>query len=443
MGHGYVRNRFGCNCFYGDSSFKRYNRAHGDTVIFNYNWGNNGHCCGGTAKTGFWGGLGFGAGLGLGTGLMNMLGGWLGFGNGGFSMNGLFGGMNFPWGGASGGGFWGANNGWNNGWNSNRTTTTTSETTTPSRNRKADDAGKDGKLDIDNPKFATITAKIKELLGKTNVTQAEIDAVNKELDDALKNTDGIQSEKDKETYNNLKGILNTIKVGANNNGGQKPSITPVPTPTNHPPVVAPEPTGKDEAPAPAGKTPTPAGKTPATGTGEVIIGGKPININDLTPDASGIAKIQGLTADELKNIPQAKAIEILEKLGFVGTENGQKIGKLSNNHKVLLLLMKSGLNVNVENRNASKDTWIKGPITRVAEKDGVLSYDVDCAKTGSYGAKYTFTATDNTNTKYTCKIADARGKKLNVDENQVLIYDNNQKCLINNSTKRALVRQAA
>ena len=96
MGHGYVRANFGDNCFYKDTAYKRYNRAHGDTTIFNFNYGNSYGCCGGH-NTGFWGGLGMSLGYGLGNWLMgglNTLGGWLGMGNmGGFGN--WFGGMNF------------------------------------------------------------------------------------------------------------------------------------------------------------------------------------------------------------------------------------------------------------------------------------------------------------------------------------------------------------
>ena len=106
---GYVRNTYGCHCFYGDSSFKRYNRAlGGDTLIFNYNSNNTYNCCGGHGG-GFWGGLGMGLGMGFG----NFLGGFCGnlfggFGNmfGGFGMGNMFGG--FPsWGGFGNWGFGG------------------------------------------------------------------------------------------------------------------------------------------------------------------------------------------------------------------------------------------------------------------------------------------------------------------------------------------------
>lgn len=97
---GYVKNNYGCHCFYGDSAFKRYNRAAiGDTVIFNYNSNNtyNG-CCGGRRGGGFWGGIGMGLGMGLG----NLFGGL--FGGAGFGGN-MFSSMGMPFG--AGFGNWG------------------------------------------------------------------------------------------------------------------------------------------------------------------------------------------------------------------------------------------------------------------------------------------------------------------------------------------------
>ena len=431
MGHGYVRNRFGCNCFYGDSSFKRYNRAHGDTVIFNYNWGNNGHCCGGTAKTGFWGGLGFGAGLGFGTGLMNMLGGWLGFGNGGFSMNGLFGGMSFPWGGATGGGWWGGNAGWgngqNNGWNNGNnsktntnTTNKTTESTTPNRNRQADGAdgtGANGKLNIDNPKFATISTKILELSRKTNPTLTEIKALEKELDDALNGADDIQTEDDKTVYNSLKGWLGDIKAKVIS---AKPTIQLEKNPTNEVSGA----TGASENSNPVGKTPTPA-------EGEVKIGETIIKIDDLTVD--NLKKVT--EPKELANIDENKAKDILTKLGYIDN-NGT--GKLSNIYGVLLLLEKSKVTVEVEHRSASSDQWIKGPISNVTkDKDGKLTYDVDCKGiTGAvFEAKYRFTALANDNKTYKCEIVDKNGKNIKADNTIVLEYQNEKEPILYKSGK--------
>lgn len=95
MSYSYMKHHYGDNCFYGDTSYKRYARYHmprASVNIFNVGGGgcyNTHHCCGGGWLSGgnFWSGLGLGLGAGLGNMLMgglNMLGGWLGGGGLGF-----------------------------------------------------------------------------------------------------------------------------------------------------------------------------------------------------------------------------------------------------------------------------------------------------------------------------------------------------------------------
>ncbi len=92
MVHHSCRKLYGDNCFFADSSWKRYQRAHsGDTLIFNFgntccggHGGYNSGCCGGGN---FWSNFGAGFGLGLANlcsgflnGLMSpfsMMGGWM------------------------------------------------------------------------------------------------------------------------------------------------------------------------------------------------------------------------------------------------------------------------------------------------------------------------------------------------------------------------------
>ena len=87
MNYSYMKHHYGDNCFYGDTSYKRYARYHmprASVNIFNVGGGcyNAHQCCGGWLSGGnFWSGLGLGLGAGLGNMLMggfNMLGGWLG-----------------------------------------------------------------------------------------------------------------------------------------------------------------------------------------------------------------------------------------------------------------------------------------------------------------------------------------------------------------------------
>lgn len=191
MGHGYVRANYGDNCFYRDSSFKRYNRAHGDTTIFNFNYGNSYGCCGGSHGTGFWGGLGMGIGYNLGSWLMggmNMLGGWLGMGNmGGFGN--WFGGMNFGNIGGFGGGNWLSGTNTSTGSSSTKTETKTVE-----------------KTDSEYKAINSAREKLNELVGrdeKTPVTADDLKALDAQIK-ALTAKDGINDDDNKKQIDMLK-----------------------------------------------------------------------------------------------------------------------------------------------------------------------------------------------------------------------------------------------
>ncbi len=196
-----------------------------------YNMFHNNHCHGGgnnygsifnitnncSGGTGFWGGLGAGLGFGLG----NMFGGFFGnmfggFGNmfGGFGMGNMFGmggwgfggGLSGLWGGGSSAG---ADRDYSE-YSSRRSRRSSSCDCGCKDKDKVKDDNK--KLDIDNPKFATITGEIAKLEpGK--VSEEDYNRIKKSLDDALKGTDGIQTEKDKETYKNLLKTLDNLKDG--------------------------------------------------------------------------------------------------------------------------------------------------------------------------------------------------------------------------------------
>lgn len=199
MGHGYVRANYGDNCFYRDSSFKRYNRAHGDTTIFNFNYGSSYGCCGGGHGTGFWGGLGMGIGYNLGSWLMggmNMLGGRLGMGNmGGFGN--WFGGMGF----GNVGGFGVAN--WMGGANTNRTNSSSNE----SEVKTVD------KTDSEYKAINSAREKLNELANrdeKTPVTADDLRALNKQIED-LTAKDGINDDDNKKQIEMLKADFERLK----------------------------------------------------------------------------------------------------------------------------------------------------------------------------------------------------------------------------------------
>ena len=395
MGHGYVRNRFGCNCFYGDSSFKRYNRAHGDTVIFQNYYGNNNHCCGGGRRVGFWGGFGAVLGFGLGNmvmGGLNMLGGWLGLGNGGY----MGGGYSTPWGGSYGGGWQTGNNGYNTGWNNNRTnsTTTNNSTTTPQ------------KENIDTDKISNFLTEIDEL--NKNPDASKIADLKNRIQKAKTNADDIKTQADSNSYDRLLNILDGIEKRVNSQPVQQPATQgnggaqQTPTPTTGAGATT-TPTTAANTPVAQGSTPTTGNNTPATANEQINIGGKPRNIDTI----SNISDLKGLTRDDINDLDKKVAEKILDKLGYTDGTGNNKVGKLSNNFEVLLLLEKSALNVEVEHRKDSDDQWIKGPITNVQQNDGIISYDVDCnGVTGAlYGAKYTFVQEQGSKDEYTCYLA--------------------------------------
>ncbi|MCM1002881.1 MAG: hypothetical protein NC408_00905 [Candidatus Gastranaerophilales bacterium] len=197
---GYVRNTYGCHCFYGDSSFKRYNRSlGGDTLIFNYNSNNTYNCCGGS-RGGFWGGLGMGLGMGFGNILGSFCGNMFGgFGNmfGGFGMGNMFGG--FPsWGNFGNWGFGGTPA-------ANNNTTTPSTPSTPSTTITSG-------LDKDNPKIEAFSKALDDTYGdgKANLDQTAYDKELAKLKDLKKGLDGVQDPSNKQWLNDLLGKLNAL-----------------------------------------------------------------------------------------------------------------------------------------------------------------------------------------------------------------------------------------
>lgn len=211
-----VSNLYGCHCYSKDSSFKRYNRAHlgGDTVIFNYNSGNNYNaCCGGSCGGGNWfSSLMTGFGLGIGNCFGNMFGGF-GMGSmfGGFNMGNMFGG--FP--------SWGNFGSWNTGniWGLGGGTTDSNaktKTKTVKQDNKDYSPLKELSKDVDD-----LNKKIEA--GKA--TQDEIDKLKAKLTPYTegKNLDGIQDDTDK---NFAKEILARLKTLDASNGPSNLSSVP-------------------------------------------------------------------------------------------------------------------------------------------------------------------------------------------------------------------------
>ena len=198
MGHGYVRANYGCNCYYRDSAFKRYNRAHGDTTIFNINYGVQGGCCGGH-KTGFWGGLGTGIGYSLGNWLMgglNLLGGWCGFG--GMSFGGF---GNWGFGGIGGGSGLSTDYASEHGRRSSR------------RERIKTETVEVDKPDSEYTAINTARELLQKLQAKTEpVTDDEIKALEEQIN-ALKSEDGVNDNDNKKQIEMLKIDFEKLKAG--------------------------------------------------------------------------------------------------------------------------------------------------------------------------------------------------------------------------------------
>lgn len=164
---------------------------------------------------------------------------------------------------------------------------------------------------------------------------------------------------------------------------------------------------------------------------QVKIGDKIIDIASITLD--------DIPETEINNLDKTKVDKILTKLGYLA--NG--VGKMSNDYKVLLLLQRSGVTVEVEHRGASQDQWVKGPISNVTkDSSGKLSYTVDCDNVAgaSIEGKYIFTATDNTNKKFTAKSAEDN-PSYTVDETIELEYQDEKQPLLNKSDRPLVKRK--
>ncbi len=393
------------------SAFKHYEMFHSghcgggysntSNTIFNINCGGHG---------GFWNGFG----LGLGNALGGLFGG---FGLGGFGFGGFGGGMGFGF--PSFGGFGNLGGNWGNWGNwGNRSSEKTTETL---------ETREVVKEDPDCAKIADITGKIKNLGDEP--TKETVSGIIDDIDEAIEDLDNNNKRPQKRTLENLKQQmiekLNKITSEETTSKDDEEETSPVGVNPDKDVTSDEEVTSGDEQ-----------GNKPVTGKkDQVAINGTPINISEITVDT-----LRGIkNPSELDKITKEQAIEILTKLGYITGKDDNAVGHLSNIYGVLLLLEKSGVTVEVEHRRASDDQWIKGPISNVQQAaDGKLSYNVDCANIGAYGAKYTFQAQDTENTKYKVSSSDTSVK---VDNTIEVEYQCEQKPLLNKSDK-ALAKKA-
>lgn len=325
---GYVRNTYGCHCFYGDSSFKRYNRAAlGDTFIFNYNSNNTYNCCGGHGG-GFWGGLGMGLGMGFGNflggfcgnlfgGFGNMFGG---FGNmfGGFGMGNMFGGFGFP---SFNFGNWGFG-GTPAASSSNNTSTTKTVTVT--------------KENADYAPINRLEERLYALVKDPNRKAEDIDALAKDVDAKIKEYedkgnkfDEIQDAEDIGRLRKFKQHLEDLK----------------------------------------------AGKVP--------------DDEDLTKDNE--FGVEGLTPEDLTTLRNLK-IRVINYDGKNGDAKGWSLPtpmSVENLQKLKAIADKTNMAVAcANNTQAGLDKWIAGKIDDIKEVNGKLEYTIDCQNYGKLEFKH-------------------------------------------------------
>lgn len=336
-----TRSLYGCNCFYNDSSYKRYNRAHlgGDTLIFNFNYGIQGGCCGGGCGMGFWGGVGMGLGNLFGNLFGNMWGG------------NMWGGGMAPW-----------NCFWGGGAGGSSKVKDTDDGDSSRRSRRSGSGD-----DTEYKSINEARKKLQELQYKTTIpTQAELDALEKQIND-LTAKDGHNDDDNKEQIRLLKADFDKLKEGK------------MTTPDGYDILIK--------------------GDQITFKVGGKDITASPTDLGKLEELASTEA---GRTA--LKALPQDTARVILTKLGYMDNEAGSTepkrksfngkdyvCGKLSNKCSILILLERAKVVVEVEKNPNAKDQWISGPITNVTvDSDGKISYEVDCSETGMFGNTYKF-----------------------------------------------------
>ena len=170
-------------------------------------------------------------------------------------------------------------------------------------------------------------------------------------------------------------------------------------------------------------------------------------LKDINLGEKDLNRYKNMTETDIKGLNQTTAKAILGGTIYIGSaadDSGKEVGKLSNDFKVLLLLQKSGIDVEVEHNpsNNVKDHWVRGPITNVQKDDsGRISYDVDCTNTGlEIKGKYTITQDTAGGTVYHAKKAAGSTAQGSVEEKTNLHFEEEGNPLKNKSGK-ALVHK--
>lgn len=387
MTYNYMKHHYGDNCFYGDTSYKRYARYHmprASVNIFNIGGGgcyNTHHCCGGGWFGGgnFWSGLGLGLGAGLGNmfmGGLNMLGGWLG--GGGYGLPSF--GFGFPSFGNYGSGYMtpfglgtSASDGSHRRERTHRgnaelepqTVTSGDDAAATSGTAEAGNAG-----NADTPYLNELTKKFNNIVLNPADNTDDIDTLIRDLESVIdKPIDEANIDDDIELYQELLARVNKFKDN----------------PTEAISEIA------DEI---------------------------SIHINGQSID--DIDDLKDIDFSDLSNITPKDATCILVKLGIIEydststkahnswTSTGQNTtyylcGKLKDMHpNVLKLLQISRVTTEIFKGNSNSDKWFAGQITdvQVDASGNLASFKFSCEATGEtdYRGKYTVTANNGSYT---------------------------------------------
>ena len=341
---GYVRQRFGDNCFFPDSSRKRYWRCHYEKPVQIFNFGCNtgvSGCCNGGG--GFWSGFGWGAGMGLANmfmGGLGMLGSWFG---GGFGLGGGLG-----WGGSLD---FGSGYDFGDSGNTHTTGRTRRKKRTVSTEPRVVTVEK---TDADYKKINDIIIAVK-LMEKPDCTNEEavkvynaaLDKLINDLDNLVDvGLDGVSDDQNTRQIQNAKALLELAKV-------------------EYKPL------------------------TESDDINNVL----DLALNDL--NNSGNLENIRLYFDKLTTEQRTKLTDGLTS-SLADLKDGDKY-KPSEEYETLLQLellckLDPSVIVGVEQYNAASDEFIKGPIHHVTkDSNGKVTYWVDCKSSGdSIKAKWKF-----------------------------------------------------
>ncbi len=392
------------NCFFGDSQYKRYLRycngrdCYGS--VFEHSCCcHTSHSCGGFGG-GFFGNLWPSLGFSFGMGLGNMFTGLLG---------GLFGGFgNFGFGGL-GGGFYPNYNSGLGGLN-------------PSFNIGSNNSSSNNgsKKDIDNEKIAEFIEErnvLEKKLKAGTLTLDQATEFNDRVKEAKENTDDINQEHDKKSYDEL--LIDTTGLEKDTPAGAGANPT-AGTDANPTAGTGANPTAGTGANPPAGtgtNPPAGTGTNPTAGTGAnpPAVGVDTQDQNDNTTDEiyTNWDKFKECSdINKLKDITQTQAIDLLDDAGI--TKDGDcyviNFNFDSDEEKAkLILLCKAGVKVKFAYNEKVQQNWIHGTIDQVEidTNGNVKSFDINNSSLrdqGEFGLRYTFEITNNSATATAKKI---------------------------------------